>query len=243
MKRTDLKYLKKSNSTTKYLTGIASYDVLVSIFKFIEPYLITSLLLTKEQMFMLTLKRLRLNDQLHSLALEYSISQTSASKYFHPTLFVLYTMLKGLIKWPERSALKNHMPSSFTSIYKNRVTVVIDCFEIFMERPSTMLASCNVFSHYKNHNTIKILIGISPNGSIIFLSEPYGGRCTDKFVTEDCGFLNCLNDEDFVIADKGFNLNDSTVNKKLIAMPTFKKANNQLTPVELDYSCKLSSVY
>lgn len=155
----DFSYLKESDSLTKYLTGISSYTVLIKIFNLVENDLIESPknFLTKIQMFMLTLKRLRLNHQLHTLAIEYQISQKCLSKYYHSTLYTLYMRLKNLIYWPERNILKTHMPESFKKIYQDRVTVIIDCFEIKMERPANMLASCNVFSNYKSTNTIKVL--------------------------------------------------------------------------------------
>lgn len=59
-----------------------------------------------------------------------------------------------------------------------------------------------MYSQYKGGYTIKVLVAITPNGMVSFLSKAYGGRSSDRFITNDWGFLNKLGDQ--VLADKGF---------------------------------------
>ena len=70
--------------------------------------------------------------------------------------------------------------------------VIIDCFEVFIDRPSCLLARAQTWSSYKHHNTAKFLIGITPQGTVSFISKGWGGRASDKFITEHCGLLNKL---------------------------------------------------
>ena len=54
-----------------------------------------------------------------------------------------------------------------------------------------------------------MLIGITPQGTICFVSEAWGGRTSDKFLTENCSFLDNLIPGDLVLADRGFTVHES----------------------------------
>ena len=78
----------------------------------------------------------------------------------------------------------------------------MDCFEVFIEKPSNLLARSQTYSNYKSHNnTVKVLIGISPQCSITFVSQAWGGRTSDKFLTENCGLLDKLKPGDLDMTD------------------------------------------
>lgn len=66
------------------------------------------------------------------------------------------------------------MPVSFQRCFGSKVSLIIDCTEIFIETPKNPKAAAEVFSHYKNHCTQKYLIGITPQGTIAFISDAYG---------------------------------------------------------------------
>ena len=83
--------------------------------------------------------------------------------------------LKSLIFWPDRDALQKTMPDCFQASFGKKVAVVIDCFEIFCERPSNLKARASTWSSYKHHNTVKVLIGITPQGMVSFVSKTWGG--------------------------------------------------------------------
>lgn len=50
----------------------------------------------------------------------------------------------------------------FQYAFGKKVTVVTDCCEVFIERPSNLLARAQTFSSHKHQNTVKLLIGITP---------------------------------------------------------------------------------
>ena len=78
------------------------------------------------------------------------------------------------------------MPKALKELYPS-TRCIADCTEIFIEMPTSHRSQSATFSNYKHHNTAKGFIGISPSGSVTFVSELYTGRCNDKNITNDCG--------------------------------------------------------
>ena len=59
--------------------------------------------------------------------------------------------LGHLVHWRERENLCKKVPMCFTYAFGNKVTVIIDCFEVFIEKPTNLLARAQAFSSYKHH--------------------------------------------------------------------------------------------
>ena len=120
----------------------------------------------------------------------------------------------------------------FQFSFGKETTTIIDCFEVFIERPSNLLARAQTFSNYKHHNTVKVLIAITPQGSICFTSKAWGGRTSDKYLTEKCGLLANLMPGDVIMADRGVTISESVgMHQAKLTIPAFTRGKNQLDPV------------
>ena len=234
----------KGDEKVRFYTGLPSYEVLLVTFEQVAPYVTRrTQSLDRFQEFVLVLMKLGLNVPLQDLAYRFNISLTTASRIFSSWMVVLDAKLSTLVFWPEREQLWNTMPVCFQYAFGKKVTVVIDCFELFIERPSNFFARAQTFSSYKHHNTIKILIGISPQGSICFVSEAWGGRSSDKYLTENCGFLEHLLPGDMVMADRGFTIAESVGLKQAkLVIPAFTKGKSQLDPVDVEKTRGIANV-
>ena len=135
------------------------------------------------------------------------------------------------------------MPQCFLCSFGKRTTVIIDCFEIFIDRPSNLLGRAQTFSNYKHHNIIKVFIGITPQGTISFVSKAWGGRTSDKYLTENCGILEKLLPGDMVMADRGFTIHDSVIYKLAsLVIPAFTKGKSQLDPIDVERTRGIANV-
>ena len=94
---------------------------------------------------------------------------------------------------------------------------------------------CNdslTYSNYKNHHTVKYLIGIAPQGVITFISKGWGGKVSDKYITEKSGILEKLLPGDILMADGGFNIKeDVSFYQAELVIPSFTKGKKQLHPM------------
>ena len=86
---------------------------------------------------------------------------------------LLYVELRDLFPFPTQELIRKNIPQEFAQ-YVTRI--ILDCTEPFIQRPSAMLTQSETWSDYKHHNTWKLLVGVTPNGQVTFLSDLWGGR-------------------------------------------------------------------
>lgn len=121
--------------------------------------------------------------------------------------------------------------------------MIIDCTEVFIERPSNLLARAQVWSNYKHHSTIQFLIGITPQGTIPYVSQCVGGRMSDKQIVETSNLINYLIPGDLILADRGFTCDEyARMSLAEVKTPPFTKGKKQLEKIDVDWSRELSLV-
>ena len=182
----DIVDFEEDNDKVAFYTGLPQSELLMNLLHLIQPGISqrANSSLTAFQKYIVTLVRLRLNLQVKDLAYQYKVSAAGKSRSVSEVIDVLYVNLKKVVvTWPKREELIVSMPMSFREKYDPKVVAIIDCFEIFIKRPSNLVARAQTWSSYKHHNTVKYLIAITPQGSVSFISDGWGGRTRDKYIT------------------------------------------------------------
>ena len=226
----------------KILTGLPSSAVLTAIFKLIESHL-PSRSLSRFQQFVITLLRIKHNLSIEFLSIIFGVSDSTISRIFLDCINQMYFhVVPPLVFWPDGLLIRRTMPTPFRTAYRNCVSI-IDCFEVFCERPSDLKARAQTYSQYKSHNTVKYLISITPQGFISFISKGWGGRTSDKFITEHSGYLKYLSPGDTVLADRGFEISESVaMTHAKMEIPAFTKGKTQLDAMDVEKTRKIASV-
>ena len=191
------------------------------------------------------LVRMRLNIPQRYLSLQIKMSLSTVNSMLSRILDVMYAKIGFLVRWPDREGIFSTIPPHFKQFYP-RLTCIIDCFEIFMHRPKRLKARQEVYSNYKKHSTVKFLIGISPTGAVLYLSEPWGGRVPDIHIVKESGFISPTyhDPRDQILADRGFTLEEDfgAICSAELVMPNFTRGKQQLPGEEVDGSRKTSNV-
>jgi hypothetical protein len=147
--------------------------------------------------------KIRCNDDIERICDHFNISEVTVIEIFKVCMPQLATFLQSFIHLPEATMIKKTLPPAFKVRYAD-VQCIIDCFEIQIEKLSDAVPQSGTYSQYKSCNSAKYLIACCPNGLICFISKGYGGRTSDKAITESCGFADILPPGAVVLADRGF---------------------------------------
>lgn len=138
--------LKGDDRCTKLYTGFPNFETLSAELSVTSTKVKKRRTkLPKEDELLLTLVKLRRNLAMMDLAYRFNISQSSVTNIFLAWLGALYTSLGGLVKCPETEECQ--LPEVFQNEVFRKVKCVIDCTEIFIERPSNLKARAQTYSN------------------------------------------------------------------------------------------------
>ena len=236
-------FLMDNDLKTKFYTALPKWSPFVQVFSLLSSHIVPSRTkLTLQDGLIVVLMKLRLNCPFQDLAFRWGVSPSTVSRMFYKWINVMNERMKFLIMWPKREILKQNMPQAFKDSFPNSIGI-IDCSEVFIERATGFQAQAKTYSNYKRHNTIKFLIAVTPCGTISYISKCWGGRVSDRYLTQQCGFLDLLQPGDVVLADRGFNIEDDLkfYGAKL-EIPAFTRGKKQLSVEEVERSKRLSRV-
>ena len=180
-------------------------------------------LLSRKEEMVITLTRLRTGCDIWFLSFTFGISQSLLSSVFMTWIPLLCTVTAPLRSWIPLELIKQHMPPGLKKDYP-KTRVIIDCTEFRIQKPKNATVQATTYSTYKSNNTYKCLLGISPSGAFTFISDLFGGNCSDKYITEHSGFLDILEYGDDVMADRGFTIRGLLADRgATLNMPPFTR--------------------
>jgi hypothetical protein len=259
MERFGIYRFGSDNSMIAFYTGFPSYKALTVFFKWIEPtaqnahspYYLPSesislagrprCMLLIDELFMF-LSRLRVGLLEQDLSVRFNCSVATVSRTFLTWVNLLYFILGRIPIWLPRDEIDASMPDSFRKLYPS-TRVIIDCTEIYTEKPSSLVLGSQLYSHYKGNHTFKSLIGISPNAAVTFISPLYTGAMSDVEITKLSGLVDLLESGDSVMADKGFTIKKLLEkNNVTLNIPPFLENKGRFTLTEVEETEMIASV-
>ena len=183
--------------------------------------------------FFMFLCRIRQGFREHYLAHLFDVSMATVSRIVITWSNFVYLRLGSLNIWPNRETIDRNMPESIKKNFPS-TRVIIDCTEIKVETPSSLVFVSELFSTCKNHVTLKALIGCSPSGGCSFVSQLYTGSISDVAIVKQSGFLGLEFDEgDSIMADRGFPIADCLPNGVSLNIPAFLDGRSQFDQEEV----------
>ncbi|CAN7946807.1 unnamed protein product [Ixodes hexagonus] len=235
----------KNDAEVEFFTGLPSSGMFWALLYYILALYTPkfSAKIPHWRQLLMVLMKLRLGLLNKDLSSRFGISPGTVSKIFHAWINILSVELSPCILWPEANTVRRRLPKLCKVPMLRNLRCIIDCSEIFIERPCTFKARTQTFSPYKHHNTVKFLIAICPSGGICFISKCWGGKVSDLELTRHCGFLDFIQSEDLIMADRVFPIEELlAIRGASLIVPAYTRGKTQLTRREVEVSRRISSV-
>lgn len=238
--------LKENPQLLKHYTGLPNFSTFLVIRKHVGTLYkrFNMYRVSLDEAILIVLVKMRKNLGNTMLGHLFGVSPATINNVLHSVVPKLARVLKAAIVNPRSDIVRQNLPSSFKfSKQFRRTRFIVDCTEIFIQRPKSLLARAQTYSHYKGTNTIKVLVACSPNGGITFLSKPWGGRISDVELIRRSGFYDLLVPGDHVLADRGFPIKEDLAARGVtLSIPAFTRGKRQLSGRSVESSAAIARV-
>lgn len=242
-------YYKNNDKAIHFYTGLENFKKLLFVFQTLgqcvnklnyfyrkPPKKVDAL-----EQFFITVLILRRHKPFEEIAMMFAITIYQVYNIFITWVRFMSLQWKNLDLWLDKDSVRAYMPLDFYDKFPS-TRVVIDATECPIKKPKLPFAQQVTFSMYKNRNTIKFLIGITPSGMINYVSPCYGGSATDRQIIERSSILSKFDYNDEIMVDKGLNVQDIFMPYGVkVNMPSFFKKGNQIGPQTLISNRKVAS--
>lgn len=236
------------NDGLHFFTGLETYSKFVFVLSTLGPaahelqyFYGTAPNVSIEDQFFITCIKLRLHKTNFELSRLFHISERAVTNTFVTWVNFMAVQWSEVDWWPSPDVVHFYSPQDFASKYPT-TRCIIDGTECPIAKPKNPLAQQATFSHYKNRNTVKVLVGCSPGGLVNYVSPAYGGSASDRQIVERSTLPQMCSGGDSILADKGFNVQDIFEPYDVkINMPSFFKKKNRLSNETLLSDRKIAS--
>ena len=147
--------------------------------------------LTNEDELLLVLTRWRVGMLQQDLVARFELSQSHVSRIITTWVNAMFHRFKELEIWPTCEQTLPNLPEKVWEFCPT-LRCIIDATEIYIEHPKNPEVQQLTFSMYKNHNTLKSLVGISGDGTRNVLSSLEGGSISDRDLAVKSGIHTCM---------------------------------------------------
>ncbi|XP_054720261.1 uncharacterized protein LOC129229906 [Uloborus diversus] len=187
------------------------------------------------------LVRVRCGCILDFLCEQFCLTKSSVSRMLSAIIDSVYTKVKDIDIWPSKRQVQAFMPEAFALKYPNCRAILV-CTEFAIQKPSNPRVQQLTFNYYKNRNTVKALIAITPSGALSYISDQWCGGVSDKQLFLESGLLQRIQNDD-ILADRGFLIAAELAAKNCrLIMPHFLKQNIQFTVTERNQNQQVSNL-
>ena len=164
-----IEYFMNKQGDLEYLTGCHDYNHFMLLFSVLGPSVhhlkYRSTTLSPENELFLTLMKLRLAKDDMQLHIDFGMDRCVVGKVFNTWINFTYSELSEISTWIPKSVVQEHFPQKFHKMFPAK-EVILDATETPINKPKNCNAQCVTFSTYKNRNTAKTMVGISPRGLV-----------------------------------------------------------------------------
>ena len=177
----------------------------------------------------LVLVKLRRHTSNFELSRCFNVTESDVYNIFCTWIRFMALQWREIDIWSPRELVTYYSPVGFKADYPS-TRVIIDGTECPIQKPKFPIAQQSTYSTYKNRNTVKVLVGVTPGGMSRYISPAYGGSASDRQIVERSDLPSMCDPKDSIMSDKGFDVQDLFAPYDVtINIPTFFKKQNRMS--------------